>query len=112
MVEEAISKAREIGQKQGQAELKASQLRRFYGKAKNIEQKLDSGQSFNGVRAEILTLQPIAANTVARGNAADVFKEFIDRNVALAAKDEKHFRQGFLVHFQSVVAFFTYIYRR
>jgi hypothetical protein len=49
---------------------------------------------------------------VARGTAPDVFKDFIDRNVCLAAKDEKHFRSGFLVHFQSVVAYFTYFFRR
>lgn len=112
IVEEAKRVAKVIGQRQGQAELKSAQLRRFYGKARNIEQKLDSGQPFEGLKAEILAILPIAANTVARGNAPEAFKDFIERNTRLAAKDEAHFRKGFLVHFQSVVAFFTYIYRR
>lgn len=107
-----IETARALGQRQGQAELKTAQLRRFYGKAKSIEQKLDSGMAFDSLKSEILTLQPLAANVVARGVAPDVLKDFIDRNVALAVKDERHFRKGFLIHFQSVVAYFTYLFRR
>lgn len=109
---EAERIAQVLGQRQGQAELKTAQLRRFYGKAKNAEQKLDSAQSFESVKSDVLTLQPLSANTVARGNAPQVFKDFIDRNVRLATKDENHFRKGFLVHFQSVVGYFTYHFRR
>ncbi len=110
--DQVLEVVRKIGQGQGESQLKASQLRRFYGKAKNIEQKLDAGQAFDSVRAELLTLQALAANTVARGIASECFKDFIDRNVALASKDEKHFRKGFLLHFQSVVAYFGYSSRR
>ena len=110
--EQILQVTRAIGQKQGQAELKTAQLRRFYGKAKSIEQKLDSGHSFDSLRPELLTMQALAANTVARGNASDIFKDFIDGNIALASKDKDHFRKGFLVHFQSVVAYFSYLFRR
>jgi len=103
---------RALGQRQGQVQLKTTQLRRFYGKAREIERELDLGRTFEELRAEILSLRPLAANTVARGNATDTFKDFIDRNVSLAVRDEKHFRRGFLVHFQSVVAYFTYLSRR
>lgn len=104
---EQLTKA--LGQKQGQVQLKPAQIRRFYGKAKSIEQKLDSGQSYDTLRSELLTLGPLAANTVARGNALDSFKVFVDRNLSEATKGEQHFRKGFLMHFQSVVALFPYL---
>lgn len=108
IVDDASRVAQALGQRQGQVELKTSQLRRFYGKVKNVEQKLDSNQTFESLVGEILGLRPMAANAVARKTATGLFKDFIDRNVGLAVQDEKHFRKGFLVHFQSVVAYFTY----
>jgi hypothetical protein len=57
----------------------------------------------------------MAANYVGRGSnrwereGREVFKQFIDRNVALAiAGREKGFKQGFVPHFESVVAYYAY----
>lgn len=104
IVEEAQRVARLLNQG---GQIKVSQIRRFFGKARNIQQKLEAGQPFDNLVAEIRTMQPLAANAVAKGNAPAVFREFIDRNIALAARDSKHFISGFLAHFQSVVCYFT-----
>ena len=106
IVDEAKRVADVLGQRRL---LKTSQLRRFFGKARNIQQKLESGQPFDALVSEIRGMQPLAANAVARGNAPEAFKEFIDRNVPLAARDAKHFVSGFLAHFQGVLCYFTYL---
>lgn len=106
VVEEAQRVARSLNRG---GQLKTTQLRRFFRKARGIQRKLDAGQSFAALVAELKALQPLAANSVARGNAPPVFKEFIDRNVPLASRDAKHFVSGFLMHFQSIVCYFAYL---
>lgn len=88
--------------------LAPGQLRRFYNKAKALEQKVDAGVSFAALVSELRTLQPLAAEAVAKEKAPPEFKTFIDKNLKWAATDQKSFQQGFLVHFQSVVAYFAY----
>jgi CRISPR type III-A-associated protein Csm2 len=88
--------------------LKAAQLRNFYTKVRLIERKLDAGQPFESVRAEVASLERDAATAVGRRNAPDALKAVIDRNLDLALKDVNSFRQGFLEHFQSIVGFHTY----
>lgn len=94
----------------------STQLRRFYTKAKLIEQRLDAGESFESAVAGILELKQHAANAVGRAQGKaeqeglDLLKKFIDRNVDLAVRSEEAFRKGFLLHFQGVVAYFKYHY--
>ena len=87
---------------------KSTQLRRFYNKAKAIEQKLKSGQSFERLKEEIETLKPLAAAAVGKKNAPELFREFMDLNVHRAAESPEAFARGFIVHFQSVVAYTKY----
>ena len=108
--------ARKVSESLGQGGVTSTQLRRFYNKAKATEQRLDAGENFACLKAEILELEQHAAN--AAGKARDrreqagleLFKQFIDKNTELAVRDEKSFRKGFLLHFQGVVAFFKYLY--
>lgn len=94
----------------------STQLRRFYTKAKAVEQRLDSGESFESAVAGILELKQHAANAVGRAQGRaeqeglNLLKKFIDCNVDLAVKSERAFRKGFLLHFQGVVAYFKYHY--
>ncbi len=89
----------------------AAQLRNFYTKARIIERKLEAGQPFAGLRAEIASLERDAATAVGRGNAPSEFKDILDRNIKLALVDDRAFRQGFLEHFQSIVGYHTYLVR-
>jgi len=58
----------------------------------------------------VATLKPIAAASVGRKTAPDIFKQFIDRNVdlVLRSSDSDALVRGFLTHFQSVVAYLKY----
>jgi len=85
-----------------------TQLRRFYNKVLSIKQKLDAGSEFPQLVPELLTLKRDAADSVGRENAPQLFKDFIDRNVDLAVKEQEAFKKGFLQHFQSVVAYRRY----
>jgi CRISPR type III-A-associated protein Csm2 len=108
----AIEVAHAIGGPQHRERaIKAAQLRRFFAKARYIEQRLDAGQPFASLKSEILVLQPMAADSVRKKRAPDEFKEFIDRNTSLAVTNEESFRKGFVQHFQSVVAYHGYYYR-
>ncbi len=97
-----------VGPNPRQPLLKATQLLNFYHKARIIERKLDAGRPFEGVKAMTASLERDTATAVGRGNAPEVFKTIMDRNLVLALADEIAFRQGFLEHFQSIVGFHIY----
>jgi len=85
--------------------LTSTQLRRFFNRVRAIEQQ---NLPFERLREDILSLKPIAAASVGRGTAPDIFKVFIDRNIDLAIDSSESFSRGFLTHFQSVVAYLKY----
>jgi CRISPR/Cas system CSM-associated protein Csm2 small subunit len=87
------------------------QLRNFYAKAQSFKRRLDSGEPFDALRAGVQSLERDTAAAVGRQNAPGVFKVFMDKNLPLATRDARNFREGFVEHFQSVVGFFTYLER-
>lgn len=91
-----------------QTGLSSTQMRRFFNRARGIERQLDANQPFDRLREQILSLKAIAAASVGKGNAPELFKTFIDRNVDLAVRSSEEFKRGFLTHFQSVVAYLKY----
>lgn len=92
----------------------STQLRRFFNKAKLIEQRLDAKEPFPSLLGEILELKQHAANAFGKAQRPEEkiglkrLKTFIDRNVEEAVKSQEAFRKGFLLHFQGVVAYFKY----
>lgn len=94
----------------GNSGLTSHQLRRFFNKMRGIEAKLDT-HDFAEVRNDIYGFKRDVAYAVGRGVVSEDFKRFIDRNVELATQSEKDFRQGFIEHFQSVLAYFVYYFR-
>jgi CRISPR/Cas system CSM-associated protein Csm2 small subunit len=95
-----------IAQTLAGAKMTTAALRRFFGKVRFAQRRLDSTDDFSGVIPEILALKPYVANAVTRRVVPGLFKQFIERNVDLAVKDSKSFREGFVKHFEYVVAFF------
>ncbi len=94
--------------------LTKGQMRRFYSHVRQIERRLQGNDLFPAVRPALLELQPLVADAVGRAKSSgsgdyELFKQFIDRNVECAQQDKKHFLEGFLPHFQYVVAYFTYL---
>jgi CRISPR type III-A-associated protein Csm2 len=100
----AVKGSRETG-------IKVAQLRRFFNRAKQIEGRLRAGESIDEVRAELLRLEDLAAYTVGRGVACEPLLDFMHRNMQYAQLSEKHVRQGFIPHFEAVVAYTTYYWR-
>jgi CRISPR type III-A-associated protein Csm2 len=92
-------------------DMKPSQLRRFFNKARGIEAKLDRERNFEAIKADIYGFKRDVAYQVGRGIVPEEFQQFINRNVELAVKDELSFRKGFLQHFESVLAYFVYFFR-
>lgn len=88
--------------------LTSTQLRRFFTKAKAIEQKLKSGQSFDRLREEIHTLKPLAAAAVGKRNAPEIFNMFMEVHVHQALKSPEAFTRGFIIHLQSIIAYTKY----
>ena len=90
----------------------AGQLRNFFGYVRGLQRELDQSD-FVVVKPKILQLKPLAAYYVGRGNSKDqkdlkLLKQFIDENVEQAQKGKREFEEGFVAHFQSVVAYYKY----
>jgi len=103
--------AMEIAKLLGNTGMKPHQIRRFFNKARGIEAKLDRDKDFEAIKADIYSLKRDVAYQVGRRVVPDEFQQFIDRNVELAVQSEANFRQGFLSHFESVLAYFVYFFR-
>jgi len=87
--------------------LKNHQLRRFYQHARAAENRLKMTHDWPCVNVDIKKLKAFVAEAKGKGKVSEVFYEFINMNLD-NIKDEKSFLQGFLEHFQAIVAYFTY----
>jgi CRISPR type III-A-associated protein Csm2 len=107
------SAAIDVAKALGNAGMKSAQLRRFFSKARGIEAKLDRDRDkdFQQIIADIYGFKRDVAYQVGRKIVPEQFREFINRNVDLAVTDQESFKQGFLQHFESVVAYFVYYFR-
>jgi CRISPR-associated protein Csm2 len=90
-------------------EMKNHQLRRFYGHVRAAENRLRMTNDFNSVYIDIKKLEPFVAEAKGKNKIPKTFYDFIIKNTN-AVKNKKDFLEGFLEHFQAVVAFFTLHY--
>ncbi len=89
--------------------MKASQMRRFFNQVRAMQFRLERQKSdFNAIRNDLVALRTAVYYQAGRGVATDEFVDFIALNVQEAIKDEASFRQGFIRHFESVLAFFVF----
>ena len=86
-------------------QLKYAQLRKFFQEVRRQESRLESGISFATVKTEIQKLDSHAQNALKKNNAPALFRNFIEQNVKLAAKDEKSFK-AFVTHFECIVGYY------
>ena len=97
---------RDIARKLNEAHLETSQLRKFFSEARHIEGQLNAGKEFAALRGRILKLDAYAADALKKNNAPPLFKQFIEQNLKWAADNKKSFLDGFIPHFENVVAYF------
>jgi CRISPR type III-A-associated protein Csm2 len=91
--------------------LKNHQLRRFYGHARAADNRLKKTGDWDAVNLDVKTLLPFASEAKGKDKIPVAFYEFIERNIK-AIRTRKDFENGFMEHFQAVVAYFTYHYPR
>lgn len=84
--------------------LNMHQLRAFYGQVKRQQAALRSGRSFNQIYPEICKLKAFARDRAEKKKIPHYFEQFLSKNVD-HAKDQKAFLEGFVEHFQAVVAY-------
>ena len=80
-------------------------LRRFFNRVKAIERSMEGGRRFDAHKNDLYSLIPHAAYAVKRGLASAFFPIFIERNVMQAVTGWDQL-EGFVKHFESVVAYF------
>lgn len=99
-------RAERIAQAFGNAKPKLTphQLRAFYQHVKRQQGALKNGRPFREVLVEICKLKPFAVERAQKDKIPTEFKEFICRNVD-KVKDQKTLLDGFVEHFQAVVAY-------
>jgi len=94
-----------------QASMSSSQFRRFFNRARFLEDRYRSHAiGFGRVKEELRILQSLAAASVGRKNAPPLFLEMFETNVnvTVASSTEEAFCRGFMTHMQSVVAYLKY----
>ena len=89
------------------ASLKKSQLRKFYGDVKNLEQNWNNQQksdaAFMGILPQIKMLKAKVAYAKSRDLVQDSFVHWINDNVDKINKPDDF--KAFLLHFEAVVGF-------
>jgi CRISPR/Cas system CSM-associated protein Csm2 small subunit len=86
--------------------LQMAQLRKFFAEVRLIEGQLLAGLDFNDLEFRILKLDAYAFDSCKKGKAPQVFKEFFEKNIKWASANKKGFLDGFVHHFECVVAYF------
>lgn len=97
--------ARELGN--AKPAMTNHQLRRFYSHVRAAENKLRMTDNFPSVLIDLKKLDPFVAEAKGKGKIPDLFYTFMIRNLE-TVKTKKDFTDGFLEHFQAVVAYFTF----
>ncbi len=101
------SLAFEVAKKLANTGINSHQLRRFFNQVRAVAAR----PSFAAAKADLVALKSVAAYQVGRGLVREDFKQFIDRNVDLAAQRQENLQHGFVPHFQAVLGFFVYLTR-
>jgi len=101
-----VTQARQVADLLAGRGLSTGALRRFFGLARRAERYLNTGASFPRVRNDLLDMKARAFDAQKRDVVPPAFREFIDENVERAVASERAFRNGFLKHFEYVVAWF------
>lgn len=92
-------------------DMKYSQLRRFYTHVKTAEKAYDFTKDKEKLIRDIQKMDSFVAEASKKDKVTGPFYKFIRENVS-AIKTKKDVLEGFIPHFQSVVAYFTYKYPR
>lgn len=86
------------------------QLRRFYSHAINAQLAYNSHKNEGLFLNTVKLLDSFVAEAIGKGKVPKVFQDFIKRNVN-QIKTARDINDGFMPHFQAVVAYFSGFYK-
>lgn len=95
------------------AKVTMGQLRKFFTMARGMQNRLSIQNDFDALIPEIASFHKHAIAVVGRADKdkksyMKSLREFIDINSSIARQDQKNFLKGFIPHFESVIAYFTF----
>lgn len=87
---------------------KSSQIRKYFDFCRKVEGLFRVRRDFNYVKSELPKLIPHVYNALNKKQPliSKDFSDFIEKNVEKAILNEANFLKGFIVHFESVIAYF------
>lgn len=102
-----IEWAKKVSQALQAQKMTSAATRRFFNKLRAVEYEYKNKQDkdFDRVREKLSAFPRDVAYTENRGVTPHLFTRFIELNIAQAKESPKHF-DGFIEHFQSVIAYF------
>lgn len=109
------TQAEELAKKFGRAGIASTQLRQFFMQVRSIERQIGQ-KEFAQLVPKIQRLSALAAYFAGRGKdqyerqKRETLKNFIDANRVVAEKSERNFREGFVPHFEAIIAYFKFLY--
>lgn len=82
-----------------------SQIRKYYDYCKQQEGRLLLGISFMAIRSKLLELIPLAESARTKKHISNEFCDFLKLNLTKSVESQSAFQEGFLPHFQSLIAY-------
>ncbi|MBM4047462.1 MAG: type III-A CRISPR-associated protein Csm2 [Planctomycetes bacterium] len=109
------ARAMGIAEALSRANVSMGQVRRYFTMARFLENRLESGESYDLIANELRRMKANVAAVVGRvqdgyqrEGLTRTLKSFIDQNVDAAVRDKESFLKGFLTHFECVLCYFVW----
>lgn len=85
---------------------KSTQIRKYFDQVVIIEGRYKVNKQFQYVRVELSKMLPLLHSAKTKRLISEEFYSFLEKNIELAKESEKNFAEGFVQHFQFVIAYY------
>jgi len=85
---------------------KPSQLRKYFNQIQIIEGRYKIKRQFQYVKIELSKIIPLLNSAKSKGHISEELLEFMEKNIELAKESETNFSNGFVIHLQSLIAYY------
>lgn len=85
---------------------KSTQLRKYFDQVQIILGRFKINKKFQYVKIELSKILPLLNAAKTKGHISEEFLDFMTRNIEAAKKSESNFSDGFVIHLQSLIAYY------
>lgn len=85
---------------------KSTQIRKYFDQIQNILGRYKTNKQFQFVKTELTKILPLLNSAKTKGHISEEFLEFMSKNIELAKESETNFSNGFVIHLQSLIAYY------